>query len=329
VGVDDRTGIRRPNRLGTAADHLTDRVPTAAPSDTAAEVRRSLVGACHESVADVAVLDGERLVGLVGIERVLAADGSSTMASLMDPDPPVVAPGVDQERAAARMVLHGETSMAVVDESGRFRGLIPPNRMLTVLLEEHEEDVARLAGYLSSTARARLAAEEDVPQRVWHRLPWLLLGLAGAVVAALVVGSFEEQLSEEVLLAFFVPGVVYMADAVGTQTEAVVIRGIAVGVPLRRIVGRELLSGLVIGVIVAAAFVPIAWVVWSDSALALAVALALFASCATATVVAMGLPYLLHALGRDPAFGSGPLATVVQDLLSLLIYFAVTIPIVL
>jgi magnesium transporter len=53
--------------------------------------------------------------------------------------------------------------------------------------------------------------------RLWHRLPWLLLGLGGAIVAAPLVGRFKEQLREEVLLAFFVPGVVYMADAVGTQ----------------------------------------------------------------------------------------------------------------
>jgi len=148
-------------------------------------------------------------------------------------------------------------------------------------------------------------------------------------VAAGIVGAFEDQLEEAVLLAFFVPGVVYMADAVGTQTEAVVIRGIAVGVPVRHVMRRELLTGLVVGIVIAALFLPLAWLIWSDGSVAVAVALALFASCATATIVAMGLPYLLHALGRDPAFGSGPLATVIQDLLSILIYFAITVPIVL
>jgi magnesium transporter len=161
--------------------------------------------------------------------------------------------------------------------------------MLAVLLEELEEDLARLSGYLASTDRARSAAEEGVTLRLWHKLPWLLLGLAGAMVAAAIVGSFEEQLQEEVLLALFVPGVVYMADAVGTQTEAVIIRGIAVGVPARHVVSRELLTGLVIGVVVAAAFFPLAWEIWSEVSVAVGVALALLASCATATIVAMGL----------------------------------------
>ena len=315
--------------LDTAAEHLTADVPTATRSAGAGEVRRALLGASFASVADVAVVEDGRLLGLVPLERLLGAGEATPLWSLMDADPPVVGPGVDQERAAWRMVQHGESSVAVVDAEGRFRGLIPPARMLAVLLEEHEEDVARLGGYLASTAQARTASEEGVRQRLWHRLPWLLVGLAGAMVAAAIVGAFEEQLRDEVLLAFFIPGIVYMADAVGTQTEAVVIRGLAVGVPARHVFGRELASGLVIGVVVAAAFFPLAWAIWGDGAVALAVGLALLASCATATVVAMGLPYLLHALGRDPAFGAGPLATVIQDLLSIAIYFAITVPLVL
>jgi magnesium transporter len=116
-----------------------------------------------------------------------------------------------------------------------------------------------------------------------------------------------------------------MADAVGTQTEAVVIRGISVGVPVRHVVARELTSGLIIGLLIAAAFFPFAYLVWGDGRVAATVALALLASTATATGVAMALPYALDRLGRDPAFGSGPLATVVQDLLSIVIYFAVAV----
>jgi magnesium transporter len=163
------------------------------------------------------------------------------------------------------MLRHGETSLAVVDEDGRFCGLIPPHRMLAVLFEEHEEDVAQLGGFLAGTSQARSAAEEPIGRRLWHRLPWLLVGLAGAMGAAAIVGSFEEQLKAQVLLGFFVPGVVYMADAVGTQTEALVIRGIACGVPIRGILGRELATGAIIGVAIAAAFFPFALGVWGDT----------------------------------------------------------------
>jgi magnesium transporter len=213
--------------------------------------------------------------------------------------------------------------MAVVDAQGRFAGLIPPDRMLAVLLAEHDEDLARLGGYLAGTAQARLAAEEDVRRRLWHRLPWLLIGLLGAMAAAVIVGAFEHQLEQKVLLAFFVPGVVYMADAVGTQTEAVVIRGLSVGVKLRPILGRELLTGVMIGLVIGAAFFPFALLVWDDTGVAAAVALALVASCSIATLLAMALPWMFQRLGSDPAFGSGPLATVVQDLVSIAVYLAI------
>lgn len=119
--------------------------------------------------------------------------------------------------------------------------------------------MARLGGYLHDTAAARRASEERVVRRFWHRLPWLLVGLAGALLAAILVGVFEDALRRNVVLAFFVPGIVYMADAVGTQTETLVIRGLSVGVPIRMVLKRELLTGLAIGVTLAVAFLPVAW----------------------------------------------------------------------
>lgn len=201
--------------------------------------------------------------------------------------------------------------------------MIPPQRLLAVLLKEHDEDMARLGGFLDSTASARMASEERVARRLWHRLPWLLLGLAGALLSAGIVGAFEEELKRYVLLAFFVPGVVYMADAVGTQTEALVIRGLSVGVSVRRTAAREILTGLLVGAFLGALILPITVALWGDVAVAAAVATAIFAACSIATVVAMALPWVFSRLGRDPAFGSGPLATVVQDLLSIVIYLAI------
>jgi hypothetical protein len=83
----------------------------------------------------------------------------------MDPDPPVVAPGTDQERAAWLASRRAEPGLAVVDEHGRFQGLIPPHRLAGILLDEHEEDLARLGGFLTSTAAARAASQETVDYR--------------------------------------------------------------------------------------------------------------------------------------------------------------------
>ena len=155
-----------------------------------------------------------------------------------------------------------------------------------------------------------------------------MMGLAGAMVATVLVGAFEKRLESNVLLAFFVPGIVYMADAVGTQTEAVLIRAMSAGVSVRSILGRELASGLVIGAVIGSAFFAFSLVGWGDVHVALAVGLALWASCSIATLVAVALPALLQRIGLDPAFGSGPISTVVQDILSIAVYFALVVAIV-
>lgn len=147
-----------------------------------------------------------------------------------------------------------------------------------------------------------------------------MLGLAGAAVAAAITAYFEEDLRSNLALALFLPGIVYLADAVGTQTETIVIRGLSVGVPIHRVAKSELVTGLLVGLTISICFVPVA-ALFGSLSLAVAVALALFAAVCTATTVAMFLPWLLTRLGKDPAFGSGPLATVVQDLLSITIYF--------
>ena len=221
------------------------------------------------------------------------------------------------------MVRQGESSVGVVDGGGRFLGLIPPYRLVGILLAEHDEDMARMGGYLSRADQARQAAEEPVLRRLWHRLPWLILGLAGAMLSAIIVGAYEEQLETNVLLALFVPAVVYMADAIGTQTEALLIRGLSADVDVRLVARREIGTGWVIGLLLGAAFALFVWLVWEEADVALAVGIALAAACSMATLVAMLLPWLLHRRGHDPAFGSGPVATVVQDLLSILTYFLV------
>lgn len=278
-------------------------------------------GRRFDSAAAVAVLDDGRLVGVATIEQMLAAPEGARLREVMDSSPPVVTPDTDQEHAAWQAVQRGEPGLAVVDEDGRFCGLISPQQLLGVLLAEHDEDLARLGGFLSDVEYARSTSVESVGRRLWHRLPWLLIGLLGAMVSAVLMTAFEAQLSADLAVAYFVPGIVYLADAVGTQTETLAIRGLSVGVGIRRITGREALTGLSVGLLLGVVMWPLVAVMTGNVALALAVSTAVLGASTVATVVALCLPWLLHRLGKDPAFGSGPLATVVQDLLSILLYF--------
>jgi magnesium transporter len=234
-----------------------------------------------------------------------------------------VAQSASAERAAWLAAHAGVEVVSVVDEDGTFLGVIPAHRLIGLMVHEHEVDIARLGGFLRGTSQARTASEEVVLRRIWHRLPWLLLGLAGAVAAARIVSAFEGELTDTVALAFFLPGIVYMADAVGTQTETLVIRGLSVGVSVGRILRLEYLTGAIIGTLLSIAIFPLALVVTDDTSIAAAVSLSLLASASVATVVAVTLPFVMQRLNLDPAFGSGPLATVIQDILSIAIYFGV------
>ena len=311
-----------------AAEHAFTRVPVASPSASIEQVRRSLGEGAYDSLTHVAILVGTKLVGVLTIESLFSVPGESPVRQVMDPAPPVVSPGTDQEVAARRAVEHEESALAVVDEEGDFVGFVPPHRLLAVLLWEHEEDMDRLGGLLRGASEARGASQEPAGRRFLHRIPWLFIGLVGALLSADIVGAFEGQLKGTVLLAFFVPGIVYLADAVGTQTETVVIRGLSVGVGLRQMVRPELLSGLLMGLALSSVFFPVALLRWGDTDVAIAVSLSLFAACSVATLIAMVLPWAIRRLGKDPAFGSGPLATVIQDLLSIFVYFQIASSIV-
>ena len=304
-----------------ALEHPIDSVPVARTEETAQAVRSHLFGRDLAAVHDVVVLDGERVAGLVPLRSVMAAGPDTPITALMDSDPPMLTPGTDPSVAAHRMVARGESSLVVVDDSGRFKGLVPPSRMISVLLSEHDEDLARIGGYTASADRARGATQESLRRRLWHRTPWLLVGLLGAMALSILVGAFESAVEKNVLVALFVPAVVYIAAAVGTQTQTVLIRALAAGVSIRSMVDREVTTGTVLGVMIGATFGLFVLVGWGDAKLAVAVALALFASCAAAAGLALLLPAIFVRFGQDPAFGSGPLATVAQDLLSVAVYF--------
>lgn len=292
----------------------------------AGAVRRALDEQQFDTLAAVVVLDeGGRVCGVVRVTDLFAVEPSMRLDALMDADPPLVLPGDDAAVIAAKAVRHNESLLVAVDADRRLVGIVPPERLMTTLLARHEQDLSRLGGVLHDTEAARAASYESVMRRFVHRMPWLLFGLAGAMLSAILVGRFEERLSANVAIAFFIPAIVYMADAVGTQTEALIVRGLAVGVPVRPLVRLEVLTGVFVGAAIAAIAYPVTLWWWGDPKLALALALALLSACGTATVVALALPALMRRINVDPAFGAGPLATVVQDLCSIAIYLAVVI----
>jgi magnesium transporter len=308
---------------GVRVGELAVDPPVADVGERSTDVRRRLAGERHGTVAHVAVIDGDRLVGLVRATDLMAAADDVLVDDLLMPDPPIVNEHDTGDRAAWLVTERGESEAVVVDDDGRLVGIVPAPRMLALLVHEHAEDTARIGGFLHELDGARRASSEPTLRRFWHRLPWLLVGLVGAVLASVVVSEFEDQLRTVVALSFFVPAIVYLANAVGAQTQSIAVRGLSVGVGIRGIVWRELATGVLLGVVLGTAFLAPAYLLAHDWNVALAVGLSLAITCALANVTALGMPWLFARMGTDPAFGSGPVATVVQDLSSIIVYLLV------
>ena len=303
---------------------LADRdAPTARADETAGAVRRRLRQSPPCRWALLCVLDQAGcLLGTLSGDELLALPSEAPLGDAARRDRPQVPGRTDQEHMASIALHHGVAALAVVDEASRLIGVVGPHAMMAVLRHEHVEDLHRLAGISRETAQARRALEAPPLRRLRHRLPWLLVGLLGSALATWIVSRFETALAARPVLAFFIPGLVYLAGAIATQAEAVAVRGLSLShMPLARLVGGEVRTGLLIGAVLAALAWPLVWLGFGDVRLATTVTAALAASSLVASSLGLLLPWLLAQLGSDPAYGSGPLATIVQDVLTLAIFF--------
>jgi len=305
--------------------HLVARVPRARPGETVAAVLGRLAEEKPAAVELVLVIgEHSRLAGVVPIGKLLAAAPRTVLERILDPAFPSVSADTDQERAASLALHHGVDALPVVDAERRVLGIMPAQALLQVLRREHVEDLHRLAGIQREAAQARHAIEDPPLLRARHRLPWLLVGLVGSALATAAMASFESTLTETIAVAFFIPGIVYLADAIGTQTEAIAVRRLSLTrAGITHLLAGELRTGMLLGAILGvASFLPV-WLVFGEPRLAAAVAAAILAAGTMAAGLGMLLPWWLARSGRDPAFGSGPLATVIQDILSLFVYLGV------
>jgi magnesium transporter len=318
--------MTKPTRTSeSAVHHVHARVPRASPQTRVGELLDSIQGHEFDATELICVCDADgRLLGAVPLGRAIASPRTRRLAEVMLQPVPSVHPDEDQERIASVALHHRLEAVPVVDSNGFLLGIVPPAALLSILRHEHVEDIHRLAGIHREGAQARHALFEPPVRRARHRMPWLLVGLAGSIVATFVMASFEQALQSHLAVAFFVPGLVYLADAIGTQTEAVAVRGMSLShAPLGSLLAGELRTGLLIGLMLGCMVFALTWIGFGELRLAFAVAVAVLFAGAAATSIGMLLPWILAHTGNDPALGSGPLATVIQDVLSLLIYFAI------
>mgnify|MGYP001213527405 CR=1 FL=1 len=202
-------------------------------------------------------------------------------------------------------------SAPVVDDDGRLVGVITIDDAMTLLDEEHEEDILRLAGVGEGSL------SDTVIDTTKQRLPWLAVNLATAIMASLVIGLFETTISGLVALAVLMPIVASMGGNAGTQSLTVAVRAIATrdltGSNVWRVIRRELLVGLVNGLVFAVVMGAIGWIWFDTMMLGVVLAAAMVINLVVAGLAGTMVPVALEKAGIDPALASGAFVTTVTD----------------
>jgi magnesium transporter len=266
-----------------------------------------------ETVLYLYVVDEKgHLRGVVPIRRLVAAAPGRPCGELMIRDPVSVRAGADQEEAAQLVSRHNLLAIPVVDDEERLLGVITVDDVIEVIHEEATEDMYLLAG-LSEDDRVFSPAHRAVRKR----LPWMLLNLATAFLAASVVGAFAHTLERLVALAFFMPVVAGMGGNTGVQSLTVITRAIALGEiefsSGLHAIGKEVAVGLANGAVIGllAGLAAFAW--QGSPVLGVAVFVAMLVTMGVAGVLGAAVPLVLKALRLDPAVASGVIVTSFTD----------------
>jgi magnesium transporter len=306
----------------TAASHMVTQIPRAIADTPVNTVIQSLRGQKFECADTVFVTDAEgRLKGVVRIND-LFADGDRQIGEIMEPKHEAVRYGDDQEQIAVLAMQLNMIVVPVVDDDERLIGAVPPEALFMILRAEHMEDLQRLAGIAPHEHGPTIALNAPLYDRFRRRVPWLIFGLFASSVITFVMAGFERTLTANVTVAFFVPALVYIAGAIGTQAVSVAVRGLTTDdISIARLLRDELIIGMAIGASLGLISFVLVFAAFGNGALSLAVGLAVLGGGTVSAIVGFGLPWTFDYFGSDPAIGSGPICTIIQDVSSLFIYF--------
>lgn len=167
-------------------------------------------------------------------------------------------------------------------------------------------------------------AKDRLKKILTLRLPWLIIGLVGGIIATFLVSRYEEILVSNIKLAFFLPIIVYMSDAVGTQTQTIYVRSISDRKDkFFKYLVKEMLLGIFLGIIFGGAIFTFAYLWMENFETASTVGVAMLITISIAPIVALTLSEFIFKEHQDPALGAGPVTTIVQDILSILVYFLI------
>ena len=273
-----------------------------------------------EQVYNVYAVDKEdHLVGFLPLKQLILAKSSQTVSNIMVTDVISVQTDVDQEEVANIFRKYNLVSLPVVDHDGRLVGRITVDDIVDVMEEEASEDIQKMAGI----ADEEEIRETSIVKISFGRLPWLIVGFLGQLVAALVLGLFEVSLKEIIALTLFIPLMMAMGGNAGIQAATIVVRGIALGElnpgETAARLAREVKVSLINGSLCAVLLFGVTGLVYGPT-FGSVLAISMIAVMLNASFFGASIPFLLRKFNVDPAIATGPLITTFNDIVGLSIY---------
>lgn len=315
----------------TVESKMCTRFPRVKIGDTVEDIEEMLSQHTNQfdSIDYIYVVDDQNILqGVISIKKVFSTqDNETKVVNIMKKDLVKVTPPTGQERIVYLALSHGLKALPVVDDEDHLLGIVPYDEILKTFNQEVKKDIFRFGGLFHRVGEEYTSITSSAWVMMRSRLPWLIVGVLGGTAAASVVTSFEELLSKFLVLAAFIPVLVYMSDAVGTQSEALIIRSVALDpeLPLGGYIIREFKVAAMLAVVCGFLISVVAIIGWGTYFLGAVVGLSMLVSIIAAVCISTFLPLVFRRFNYDPAVATGPLATIISDITTLGIYFSMAI----
>ena len=283
-----------------------------------------------ETIYNVFITDDKKkLEGAISLRDLLVADPNAKIESIMKKANVTVSTDTDQEEVARLLKNLDWLAIPVVDKEDRLVGIVTIDDALDILEDEATEDILTSAGIFASKEenRSEILTRGSLWVILKVRMPFLFITIVGGMLAAIVLGGFEEILESVVFVAFFIPLIMDMGGSVGTQSSTAFARGVVLGhINMNKFVkhlAKEIGIGLSIGIIAGLISGVIATVWQGDIMLGVSVGVALALTVTIAATLGFLVPFVLMKLDADQAAGAAPIITTVKDISGIIIYFTV------
>lgn len=265
-----------------------------------------------------------KLVGVFSVKELFTHSKNTKVAQIMKRDPICVRAHSHREKAANIALKNNIKAMPVVDKKGSFLGVIESDDIMDILHEEMQEDIFHSAG-VTKHKSGESVLTLPLKTSIRNRIPWLIIGLFGGILASKIVGHFEETIEKNLILATFIPLIVYMADATKIQMEAFMIRDISTNSQIK--FGKYLLKQLAVvfllAIIISSILVAMSGFLHQDLKISMVLGVGIFCAMMSSLFSGLFIPFFFSKINIDPANASGPIATIFQDIFSIIIYFVV------